>query len=70
MLVVQGEADPLVLPRTTVAFVRRLCTLQEAVLLSEYPGADHSGVIAPAMPNILNWMRDRLAGRAVPSSCG
>ena len=70
MLVVQGEADPLVLHRTTAAFVRRLCTLQNTVLLKEYPGADHSGVIAPAMPDILNWMRDRLSGRAVPSSCG
>ncbi len=70
MLVVQGEADPLVLPLTTAAFVRRLCTLQDTVLLQEYPGADHSGVIAPAMPDILNWVRDRLSDRPVPSSCG
>jgi len=67
VLVVQGGADRLVRPAMTAAYVRRLAARGATVRLKTYAGADHSGVIAPSMPDVLAWMQDRLAGLPVPS---
>jgi hypothetical protein len=32
------------------------------VTLRTYPGADHNGVMAAALPEILAWSADRMAG--------
>ena len=69
ILVMQGEADEIVLPWTTDAFVRRLCQLGNTVNYKRYDGATHFTVVKPARPDLLAWMADRIAGRPAPSIC-
>jgi alpha-beta hydrolase superfamily lysophospholipase len=70
VLVLQGDADPLVPAATTDALVRRLCDGGGSVRYLRYPGADHGSVLTAGRGEALAWMDARLAGAAAPASCG
>lgn len=61
MLVVQGEADQLVIPGTTDEYIKRACGIGDVVEYKKYPGADHGRVMIDAQDDVLAWMKDRFA---------
>jgi alpha-beta hydrolase superfamily lysophospholipase len=69
MLVVQGDADHLVIPSTTDAFVKRACGTGDSLDYKQYPGADHGRVMVDSQADVLSWMADRLAGKPAPTTC-
>ncbi len=69
LFVMQGSADNIILPETTERFVQRLCQQDNTVFYQEYPGATHFTVVQPAIPELLVWLADRLAGKAAPDNC-
>jgi hypothetical protein len=58
----QGLADTVVYPAATMATADKLRAAGNDVTLRTYPGADHNGVMAAALPEILAWSADRMAG--------
>jgi alpha-beta hydrolase superfamily lysophospholipase len=69
VLVVQGEADTLIPPVVTQIYVQRLCGAGATVDYKTYAGADHSGVLGPAAPDIITWMNGRRQAKAAPTTC-
>ena len=69
VLVAQGLADRLVVPRTTDAFVDRLCASGEHVEYRTYERIDHGLVAERALPAVRPWFAALLAGDDVPDSC-
>ena len=69
IFVAQGTADPVVLPATTTAFVKRMCNLGNVVQLKTYPGVQHLNIATPAQPDVLAWMAARLNEEPPPSTC-
>jgi hypothetical protein len=69
ILVAQGEADQLVRPDTTTDFVGRICGQGEVVDLRLYPDIDHGLVAERAIPLLIPWLADRLAGKPAPTTC-
>jgi alpha-beta hydrolase superfamily lysophospholipase len=69
VLVVQGEADRLVLPILSDAWVRKACAAGDAVDYRTYPGADHGSVIVAARTDVLEWLAARAKGDAVTNGC-
>ena len=69
VLVVQGEADRLVLPILSDAWVRKACAAGDAVDYRTYPGADHGSVIPAARTDVLEWLAARAKGDAVTNGC-
>jgi len=55
LFVAQGEADTLVRPETTAAFVARECALGTAVTSLTIPGADHGFVADDALSTLIPW---------------
>jgi len=69
MFVAQGEADELVIPATTTEYVDRLCTAGERVEFMTFPGVTHGGIATKALPSVVPWLTDALAGTATTSTC-
>lgn len=69
LLVLQGEADEIILAPTTDAFVRRLCRLGNTIYYKRYAGASHFSVVKASWADLLAWMADRIDGRPAPSIC-
>lgn len=69
ILITQGEADRLILPAITKAFVERLCRQGETVDYRTYPGVDHVHAGPETVADIANWIADRFAGNPAPSGC-
>jgi fermentation-respiration switch protein FrsA (DUF1100 family) len=69
LLVVQGDADPLVLPEVTEAFVGRLCASGHVVEYRVYPGVGHVAIGPTAGSDAAQWIADRLAGVPARSTC-
>ena len=69
VLVAQGLADRLVVPRTTDAFVERLCASGEHVEYRTYERIDHGLVAERALPAVRPWFEAVLAGDDVPNTC-
>ena len=70
ILIAQGQADGLVLPEASERLVQRLCTQETPVKIVRYDGVTHFGVVNAARADELEWVRARLQGMAVESSCG
>jgi len=64
-----GDADPLIPFALTDALFGRLCGMGQVVERETYPGVNHEGVIAASIVDAVAWLRDRLAGTPVESSC-
>ena len=69
MLLVQGDADTTVPKLLSDALNQQLCGIGQAVDYRVYPGADHTGVVAAAGPDILTWVDERFAGQPAASTC-
>lgn len=67
-LVVQGLADTTIPSAVTQIYVKNLCGAGAAVQYDTYAGADHSGVLTTALPDVLAWMTLARHGEA-PSNC-
>lgn len=70
LLVVQGEADPDVLPPITAQLVDELCETGAAVEYRTYPGAGHDEVMADSASDAAAWLTARFADDPAPTSCG
>lgn len=72
LLVLQGTADAVIPAEATDRFVTgQLCAAEhDPVEYVPVAGAGHTGVLGSGAATLLRWMRQRLAGKAPPSSCG
>jgi pimeloyl-ACP methyl ester carboxylesterase len=69
-LVVQGTADPIVLPGSTAAWVATACAAG-APIQADYIGTlGHLKAGFAAAPSASTWLQQRFAGHAMASSCG
>jgi len=62
VFVYHGEADELLPVASSAPLAARACALGSPVQRKTYPGASHSGVIAPALGDIVAFLEARLAG--------
>ncbi len=69
LLVAQGDADELVLPSATSAFVERLCSSGEQVTYRRYPGIDHGLIGERIVPYLLDWFAAVRSGESTDSTC-
>ena len=69
LLLLQGDADPVVVPARTGALLAQLCALGADVELITIPGAGHDISFQAASTLIAPWVDARLAGETPGSSC-
>ncbi|MFQ3595704.1 MAG: alpha/beta fold hydrolase, partial [Sphingomonadaceae bacterium] len=69
MLVSQGDADNLVAPAVTRAFVSRACARGDRLTYVEVAGGDHAGNPKAVEAEVVRWLADRFAARPAPSTC-
>jgi pimeloyl-ACP methyl ester carboxylesterase len=69
LLIVQGDADPIVAPDVTARLVDKLCAAGETVELRILEGTAHLDAGHVAVPHVVRWIADRFAGAPPPSSC-
>ena len=71
LLLVQGDADPVVVPARTDALLARLCALGAEVELVTVQGGKHDvAAREAALPIIAPWIAARFANEPPGSSCG
>jgi hypothetical protein len=58
--IAQGTADTVVYPPATATTADQLLAAGTDVTFTQYEGADHSGVLAAALPDLLAWAAERL----------
>lgn len=58
--IAQGTADTVVYPPATQTTAEDLLAAGTDVTFATYEGADHSGVLAAALPDLLAWTQDQL----------
>lgn len=72
VLIAQGDADTLVLPKAQDAYVAARCTAGQAIDYRHYPAKDHMGVVtgnSPLLPQLLTWTDDRFASQPDINTC-
>jgi len=69
VLVLQGEADPLIPPEASERLTQRLCVHGTRTKLGLYARVGHGGITRVGQPEALQWIADRLAGMPAPDSC-
>jgi pimeloyl-ACP methyl ester carboxylesterase len=69
LLVISGEADPLVPVAVSANIVTRLCKQGDRVQFYKFPDLDASGVIGGSVRDQINWIEARFAGRPPASNC-
>lgn len=73
LLVAQGGADTLVTPGGQDEYVAAICRAGGAVDYRTYAGKGHLDLVersSPAVADLLDWTRERLAGRPSADTCG
>jgi acetyl esterase/lipase len=70
VFVAQGDADRLVLPAVTQAYVQRLCKAGSKVQYISMPGVKHGWAGADSALPAVAWIADRFDGKQAPDSCG
>jgi pimeloyl-ACP methyl ester carboxylesterase len=70
VLMVHGDADPVVPSVLSELIHGKYCALGAASQRTIYPGADHGSVLFQSLPDVLSWIDDRLAGGPAPENCG
>ena len=63
-----GTADQVIPWQVEAALHRQWCARGVTTLFTSYPG-DHVTTHAEAQPQVINWLRARLAGTPAPSNC-
>jgi pimeloyl-ACP methyl ester carboxylesterase len=69
VLVVHGEADEVIDPRLSEAWVEGLCASGTTVEFVTLPAVTHFGVLAASQTINLEWIADRFAGGEAGASC-
>jgi len=76
ILLLQGDADPVIPVSVTSQVAASLCSAGVTVDYRTYPKLGHDtipgrviGIDDGAMPDILSWIADRLAGQPASSTC-
>lgn len=69
LLLIGGTADERVVPQRVQDLFRRLCDTGQETQLVMLDGADHGTEVPQAMPQITQWLTDRLAGTAATDDC-
>lgn len=71
ILLVQGTADPVVVPARTESLLGKLCALDDAVVdLKLIPGAGHdNAAVRASEESIVPWIAGRFAGADAASAC-
>ena len=72
VMIAQGDQDDLVLPDIQRRFVAARCAAGQRIHLRTYPGRDHQSITSsdsPLVPDLIDWTRDRLAGRPASANC-
>ena len=70
VFVAQGDADLLVPPSVTDAYVERLCRAGNEVRFLNLPGVKHGLAAYRAQAAAVGWIADRFALRPPPDDCG
>lgn len=69
LLVIQGDADPLISAKVTRDYVKSGCKNGARVRLMEVGSKDHAGIAIATAGEAVRWIADRFAGRLAPDSC-
>ena len=69
LLVMTGEADQTVPFPLVKAKVHEACANGIPLSFRSYPGLDHDPTMGDTIPDQLSWIRDRFAGKPMPSNC-
>jgi acetyl esterase/lipase len=69
VFIAQGTSDPIVPPRITRDYTRRLCAAGSRVTLDEMPGVGHAFAAMRSARTAVDWIADRFALRPVPNDC-
>ena len=69
LLIIQGDADPIVTPDVTARLVDKLCAEGERVELRLLKGIGHLDAGHVAVPGVVQWIADRFAGKPAPTIC-
>lgn len=69
LLVISGEADPVIPVEMTGQTVARMCKQGDRILFLKYPNVDASGVMGASVADQISWIKARFAGDAAPANC-
>jgi pimeloyl-ACP methyl ester carboxylesterase len=69
LLIIQGDADPIVAPDVTARLVDKLCAEGETVDLRILKATAHLDAGHVAVPDVVQWIADRFAGKPAPTTC-
>lgn len=69
ILVISGEADPVVPADMTGQTVARMCKQGDRILFLKYPNVDAGGAMGSSTSDQISWIKARFAGHAAPSNC-
>ncbi len=65
----QGDADPVVQPAVTRAYMGKLCAAGSRVTLMTMPGVGHGVAAMRSALSVIAWIADRFAGAPAPDDC-
>jgi dipeptidyl aminopeptidase/acylaminoacyl peptidase len=68
ILIIQGDADPIVAPDVTARLADELCAEGETVDLRLLTGTAHVDAGHVAVPDVVQWIADRFAGKPAPTT--
>jgi predicted esterase len=69
ILIIQGDADPIVAPEVTARLVDELCAEGDTVELLVLKGTAHLDAGHVAVPNVVEWISERFAGKPPSTTC-
>jgi len=69
VLIVQGSADTTIPKVLTDTFTTKACAAGDTVDYRTYDGATHGTVIVAAQDDVVQWLKDRVAGKPAPTTC-
>src|SRR5690606_11765503 len=69
VLIIHGGDDEQIPVVSSELLLTRMCQVGQVVERRVYDGQSHAGVIGPSLPDMLDWIDDRLAGEPAPTSC-
>jgi hypothetical protein len=69
LLIVSGDADPLVPSFVTARVVARWCQAKDRVVFIQFAALNASGIISESVGEQNSWISARFLGRPAPSNC-
>jgi len=69
LLVISGEADPVIPADMTAQSVAGMCKRGDRILFLKYPNMDAGGAMGTSISDQISWIKARFDGHAAPSNC-